>query len=105
MSEYHQSPITLETFEVQHLNREQVHGHDFSAIAALPDRDAYASTSEEKVVRVMAAPQVFFDTQALLCGQHLQRADGGGDQVCTHTMHCPPGTITQRMLCRFERTE
>lgn len=29
-----------------------------------------------QVVRIMAAPQVFFDTQHLLCGQHLQPADG-----------------------------
>lgn len=57
--------------------RPQVHGHDFSAIAVLPDRDAYASASEEKVVRIMAAPQVFFDTQHLLCGQQLQPADKG----------------------------
>ena len=28
---------------------EQVHGHDFNAIAALPSRDAYAAASEEKV--------------------------------------------------------
>jgi len=56
-----------------------VHGHDFSALAVLPGCDAYAAASEEKVVRVMAAPQVFFDTQHLLCGQRLQCGDGGGE--------------------------
>lgn len=31
---------------------EQVHGHDFNAIAVLPRRDAYAAASEEKVSKL-----------------------------------------------------
>lgn len=49
--------------------RPQVHGHDFSCVAALPCRDGdgshtyiYASGSEEKVIRVFQAPRAFSDT-------------------------------------------
>ena len=35
---------------------EQVHGHDFNAIAALPSRDAYAAASEEKVGKPDSLP-------------------------------------------------
>lgn len=59
-----------------------MHGHDFSAVAFLPERDAYAAAAEEKVVRVLEAPQVFFDTLAALCGVRLQPR-----QVC----ESPPG--------------
>jgi len=63
--------------------RPQVHGHDFSCVAALPlSRDdghagfgaaapaqvRYASGSEEKVLRVLEAPQAFHDTLALARG-------------------------------------
>jgi elongator complex protein 2 len=48
--------------------RPQVHGHDFHAVAALPQRAAsrflYASASEEKVIRVFAAPLAFLQTLA-----------------------------------------
>lgn len=71
----------------------QVHGHDFSCVAALPPsthaaeasgaaRDGlatgaaegaapqftYVSGSEEKVLRVLEAPQAFYDTLALARG-------------------------------------
>lgn len=47
-----------------------MHGHDFSCLACLPsqqaqdepDRVLYASGSEEKVLRVLEAPQAFLDT-------------------------------------------
>jgi elongator complex protein 2 len=49
--------------------RPQVHGHDFSCVAALPCRGSdgshayiYASGSEEKVIRVFQAPRAFSDT-------------------------------------------
>ena len=48
----------------------QVHGHDFAAVAALPGCDAYASASEEKVVRILEAPQVavvFFPWRPQYC--------------------------------------
>ena len=60
----------------------QMHGHDFSAVAFLPERDAYAASAEEKVVRVLEAPRVFFDTLAALCGVRLQPRQVRG---------CPPG--------------
>jgi hypothetical protein len=47
----------------------QVHGHDFSCVASLagaPGRPpAYASGSEEKVIRVLEAPRAFLATLAL----------------------------------------
>ena len=54
----------------------QVHGHDFSCLACLPaarsgkqlGRVLYASGSEEKVLRVLEAPQAFLDTLALAQG-------------------------------------
>lgn len=55
----------------------QVHGHDFHAVAEIPQRSGdgaagatwryvYASASEEKVVRVFAAPRVFVRSLAAL---------------------------------------
>lgn len=54
---------------------EQVHGHDLSCLACLPaepqqeSRVLYASGSEEKVLRVLEAPQAFLDTLALAQGR------------------------------------
>ena len=55
--------------------RPQVHGHDFHAVAEVPQprsaagaawRYVFASASEEKVVRVFAAPRVFVQSLAAL---------------------------------------
>lgn len=49
--------------------RPQVHGHDFSCVAAVPaeekDTYLYVSGSEEKVLRVFEAPRAFEDTLAM----------------------------------------
>lgn len=88
----------------------QVHGHDFSCVAALPpsthaaeasraatDSPAsiasdgaspqftYVSGSEEKVLRVLEAPQAFHDTLAL--------ARGGAPRACSQVRACTrPGS-------------
>ena len=59
--------------------RPQVHGHDFHAIAAIPQpgqpgRFMYASASEEKVIRVFVAPRAFVQSLAHLRGQQWQGA-------------------------------
>jgi elongator complex protein 2 len=63
--------------------RPQVHGHDFACVAALPPRGGgaggaaqyfYAAGSEEKVIRVLQAPQAFHDTLAMAQGG----SSGGG---------------------------
>eukprot|EP00887_Chlorella_sp_A99_P005490 scaffold1.g5490.t1 len=59
--------------------RPQVHGHDFSCVAALPPPPPgapflYASGSEEKVLRVFQGPRAFEGTLALARG----RAPAGG---------------------------
>ena len=50
----------------------QVHGHDFTCVASLPStsgsRFTYVSGSEEKVIRVLEAPQTFLDTLAFVRG-------------------------------------
>ena len=45
----------------------QIHGHDFACLAVLPKASppCYASGSEEKVIRVLEAPQAYEDTIAL----------------------------------------
>ena len=59
----------------------QVHGHDFACAAVLPTdpahpgRHTYLSGSEEKVLRVMEAPQAFLDTLAAATGQPAPPAD------------------------------
>ena len=51
----------------------QVHGHDFSCLAAVPAHDdaryLYASGSEEKVVRVFEGPRAFLATLAAARGR------------------------------------
>ena len=105
------------TFHAWHMHHStllslaQVHGHDFSCVAALPPsitaaqasgalRDAsafrasdgappqfvYVSGSEEKVLRVLEAPQAFHDTLALACGAMPKgssrvRADSSPDSL------------------------
>jgi hypothetical protein len=44
--------VFIELFNVTIRLLEQVHGHDFNAIAVLPSRDAYAAASEEKVSKL-----------------------------------------------------
>ncbi len=65
----------------------QVHGHDFSGVAALPSRDGgpgrppsflYATASEEKVLRVFEAPRAFHDTLAAARGRAAFPAAAGG---------------------------
>ena len=54
--------------------RPQVHGHDFSCVAAFPSADPesralrYASGSEEKMIRVFEAPAVFQETVKMSSG-------------------------------------
>ena len=45
----------------------QIHGHDFACLAVLPKASppCYASGSEEKVIRVLEAPQAYEDTIAM----------------------------------------
>ena len=67
---------------VSRLLSRQVHGHDFSCVAALPaacapGRHLYASGSEEKVIRVFEAPRAFLDTLALAHGQPAVQQGGG----------------------------
>jgi elongator complex protein 2 len=60
--------------------RPQIHGHDFSCISAVPnsaeDRSLvssiYVSGSEEKMLRVFEAPQVFIDTLDLARGRPVE---------------------------------
>ncbi|BDA40643.1 Elongator complex protein 2 [Coccomyxa sp. Obi] len=50
--------------------RPQIHGHDFACMAVLPGASppCYAVGSEEKVIRVLEAPQAFEQTLALARG-------------------------------------
>ena len=68
----------------------QIHGHDFACIAVLAGTSSpcYASGSEEKVIRILEAPQAFEDTLALGAGDapHASSGDrsiGGHKQVCS----------------------
>ncbi|KAK9803860.1 hypothetical protein WJX73_009548 [Symbiochloris irregularis] len=82
--------------------RPQVHGHDFSCLAYLPPEQAdgrapplqggwgrvlYASGSEEKVLRVLEAPQAFLDTLDLAqgvaspAGQAPSNPGGAGERA------------------------
>ena len=70
--------------------RPQIHGHDFSCITAVPNpsdpienviqgpfsSSIYVSGSEEKILRVFEAPQVFIDTLNLARGRPV----AGGDK-------------------------
>lgn len=67
--------ITGEQSQWCEIARPQVHGHDFSCVAAIPPRDGggsqiyrYTSGSEEKVLRVFEAPRAFHDTLAMAKG-------------------------------------
>jgi elongator complex protein 2 len=66
--------------------RPQVHGHDFHAVAAIPQpgrpgRFMYASASEEKVIRVFVAPRAFAQSLALLRGRAWSAADADDSLV------------------------
>ena len=71
-----------------------MHGHDFAAVAFLPERDAYAAAAEEKVVRVLEAPHLFFDTLSALCGVCLQPR-----QVCAAFLRLNPAASLSRCPC------
>lgn len=60
----------------------QIHGHDFSCLAMLPgcSPPCYASGSEEKVTRVLEAPQAFEETLSLARGD-FYAASTSGHQV------------------------
>jgi elongator complex protein 2 len=63
--------------------RPQVHGHDFHALASIPQpgrkgRFMYASASEEKVIRVFLAPRTFVQSLALLRGHAGEWEDEEG---------------------------
>ena len=67
----------------------QIHGHDFTCIAVLlgTSTPCYASGSEEKVIRILEAPQAYEDTIALGTGGVLHassenRSNGTHKQVC-----------------------
>lgn len=57
--------------------RPQVHGHDFSSVAAFPciHQDSmafkYASGSEEKMIRIFEAPDAFMATLGMSCGEKI----------------------------------
>ena len=58
--------------------RPQVHGHPLAAVAALPTTLIYASASEEKVVRVFAAPAAVVESLALAAGADAAAAAAAG---------------------------
>lgn len=60
----------------------QIHGHDFACMAVLPSASppCYAVGSEEKVIRVLEAPQAFEQTLALARG-HVTATSTPGRQV------------------------
>lgn len=56
----------------------QIHGHDFACLAVLPKTSppCYASGSEEKVIRVLEAPQAYEDTIALGRSDQVHASSG-----------------------------
>ena len=65
----------------------QIHGHDFACMAVLPGASppCYAVGSEEKVIRVLEAPQAFEQTLALARG-HTTTTSTIGRQVCSSSI-------------------
>lgn len=61
----------------------QVHGHDFSCLACIPACKArgftYASGSEEKVIRILEAPQAFLATLAEATGLEIRNGGQVGE--------------------------
>lgn len=55
--------------------RVQVHGHDMSCVADIPNSSCYVSGAEEKVLRVFEAPQTFNQTLALAQGRAAPSTD------------------------------
>ena len=60
------------------VGRPQVHGHPLAAVAPLPHTLIYASASEEKVVRVFAAPAAVVESLALAAGADTAAAAAAG---------------------------
>ena len=52
----------------------QVHGHDLSCLAYIPNSSCYVSGAEEKVLRVFQAPQAFTESLAMAHGEAPQPA-------------------------------
>lgn len=96
--------------------RPQVHGHDFSCAAALPQaaapgRTLYASGSEEKVVRVFEGPRSFADTLALAQGRApppspaANGSTGGGWAVAPLGGMLPPLGLSNKAVYVEEEEE
>ena len=63
----------------------QIHGHDFACLAVLPKASppCYVSGSEEKVIRVLEAPQAYEDTVALGRNDQVHASSSAAHrQVC-----------------------
>ena len=63
----------------------QIHGHDFACLAVLPKASppCYASGSEEKVIRILEAPQAYEDTIALGRSDQVHASSSAAHrQVC-----------------------
>lgn len=71
----------------------QVHGHDMSCVANIPNSSRYVSGAEEKVLRVFEAPQTFNQTLALAQGRSAPSADTAshGHQVSSPGCVCVSG--------------
>jgi elongator complex protein 2 len=71
--------------------RPQIHGHDFSCVAAIPTAPGasplYVSGSEEKVLRVFEAPLAFQDTLDAARGGAAGAAGGDGRQAALVERH------------------
>ncbi len=76
----------------------QIHGHDFSCAAIIPCADEpggfrYASGSEEKMIRVLEAPQAFLDTLHLAGLQSSLPAPASAQVLCQWL--CPKSSWTR----------
>lgn len=77
----------------------QVHGHDFSCVCSIPNPPQsksgssrlYASGSEEKVIRVLEAPQAFLQNLSLIRGERVEASASTSGQV-------PPPPTSPRPL-------
>eukprot|EP00741_Cyanophora_paradoxa_P006330 tig00000980_g6137.t1 len=81
--------------------RPQIHGYDLAAIAfqasapGLPACHRYAAAADEKVVRVLEAPQTFFDSFARIAGAPLSLA---ADEARPLAANVPPLGLSNRPI-------
>ena len=81
----------------------QVHGHDLSCLAYIPNSSCYVSGAEEKVLRVFQAPQAFTESLAMAHGEaphpapHPPHSTSHASQVVSLTCH----TISARVILIF----